>query len=75
MKRRSLFPGIVFGLLTTNMIVVGITLYLAHSDRSFAVEPAYDQRALSWDEQAAGQRRAARGSRLPASRAGSGRCM
>jgi nitrogen fixation protein FixH len=40
----------VFGLLGLNVGVVSVTLYLAHSDPSFAVEPDYDRRAMAWDE-------------------------
>lgn len=53
MKKLHLFPGIVFGLLGLNGAIVGVTLYLAHSDASFAVEPDYYQKALTWDETAA----------------------
>jgi nitrogen fixation protein FixH len=42
----------VFGLLGLNVAVVGVTLYLAHSDASFAVEPDYYQKAVEWDESA-----------------------
>lgn len=51
MKRFKLFPGIVFLLLGVNATIVGITVYLANSDRSFAVEPDYYQKALRWDAQ------------------------
>jgi nitrogen fixation protein FixH len=57
MMRIRLFPGIVFGLLGLNACIVGTTVYLAHSDRSFAVEPDYYQKALSWDQTAAQDRR------------------
>lgn len=59
MKKPRLFPGIVFGLLGLNAAVVGITLYLAHSDRSFAVEPDYYQKAMAWDSAAAQRERSA----------------
>jgi nitrogen fixation protein FixH len=48
-KRPKLWPGMVFGLLSINVTVVGITVYLANADRSFAVEPDYYQKALRWD--------------------------
>ena len=50
MKQFRLFPGIVFALIGANATVVGITVYLANSDKSFAVEPDYYQKALTWDE-------------------------
>jgi nitrogen fixation protein FixH len=57
MKRVRLFPGIVFGLLGLNASIVAATVYLAHSDRSFAVEPAYDEKAMRWDETARARER------------------
>lgn len=52
MKRPSVFPAIVFGLLGLNITIVTLTLYLAHSDPSFAVEPDYYQKAVAWDTSA-----------------------
>lgn len=52
MKPIRLWPGMVFGLIGLNVSVVALTLYLAHSDASFAVEPDYYQKALAWDESA-----------------------
>lgn len=52
MIRFRLWPGLVFVLLGMNACVVGVTLYLAHSDPSFAAEPDYYQKALAWDETA-----------------------
>lgn len=52
MSRFRLWPGMIFALLGLNACVVGVTLYLAHSDRSFAVEPEYDRKALAWQETA-----------------------
>ena len=52
MKRPKLFPGLIFGLLAANATVVGITVFFAHSDKSFAVEPEYYQKALHWDDEA-----------------------
>lgn len=49
MKRPPLWPGMVFGLIGLNVAVVSLTLYLAHSDASFAVEPDYYQKAVAWD--------------------------
>jgi nitrogen fixation protein FixH len=59
MTRARLFPGIVFGLLAINAAIVGLTLYLANSDRSFAVEPGYYQKALGWDQAAQERHRSA----------------
>lgn len=57
MRRLRLFPGIVFGLLGLNVSIVAATVYLAHSDRSFAVEPGYDEKAMRWDETARARER------------------
>jgi len=55
MKEPRLFPGMIFGLLGLNFVLVGSMLFFAHSDRSFAVEPEYYQKAIAWDETAAQQ--------------------
>lgn len=52
-----LFPGIIFVLLGINLCVVVITVYLAHTDRSFAVVPDYYGKALAWNEVAAQRER------------------
>lgn len=52
MKRPRLFPNIVFVFIGLNVTIVGITIYLAHSDPTFAVEPDYYQQALRWDDTA-----------------------
>jgi len=52
MKRFLIWPGMIFALLAMNMCIVGITLYLAHADPSFAVEPDYYRKAVAWDETA-----------------------
>ena len=57
MKPFRLFPGIVFVLLGTNVCIVGATVYLANSDRSFAVVPDYYQKALAWNQTLAQQQR------------------
>lgn len=57
MSRFRLWPGMIFALLGLNACVVAVTLYLAHSDRSFAVEPEYDRKALAWQETAEQQAR------------------
>lgn len=59
MSRFKLFPGMVFGLLGVNVCVVAITVYLATSDRSVAVEPDYYPKALAWDQQARQEARSA----------------
>jgi len=52
MKIRA-FPGMIFGLLGLNASIVAVTVYLAHSDPSFAVVPDYYSKALAWDDTAA----------------------
>lgn len=52
MRAFRIFPGIVFALLGTNVCIVGATVYLANSDRSFAVVPDYYQKALAWNQTA-----------------------
>lgn len=49
MKRPRLWPGIIFALIGAHMCVVAVTAFLAGSDRSFAVESDYYQKALNWD--------------------------
>ncbi len=57
MKRPRLWPGLIFALLAANAAIVGITLFFVHSDKSFAVEPEYYQKALHWDAAAKEQAR------------------
>jgi nitrogen fixation protein FixH len=42
----------IFVLLGVNAGVVGVTIYAAVTDRSFAVEPEYYRRALEWNQTA-----------------------
>lgn len=49
MSKRSPWPFAIVGLLGMNVVIVGITVAFATSDRSLAIEPNYYQRALSWD--------------------------
>ena len=49
MQRTTLWPGIVCALIGLNMCIVAVTVVLAHSDRSLAVEPDYYQKALRWE--------------------------
>ncbi len=50
MKRAfNLFPGIIFAFIALNMCIVGLTVYLAASDRSAAIEPDYYRKAVAWD--------------------------
>jgi nitrogen fixation protein FixH len=44
----KLFPGIIFGLLGLNVSIVGLTVYFATRDKSAAVEPGYDAKALHY---------------------------
>lgn len=46
------WPGGVFLLLGMNMVIVGITVYAALSDRSVSIEKKYYEKALAWDETA-----------------------
>jgi nitrogen fixation protein FixH len=48
-KRPRLWPGIIFALLGAHLCVVVVTAIYAGSDRSFAVESDYYQKALKWD--------------------------
>jgi nitrogen fixation protein FixH len=48
----KLWPHFIFVLLGVNFVVVGVTLYFALSDSSFAVEPDYYRKALAWDQSA-----------------------
>ena len=51
MRRRiHLFPGIIFVLLGLNFTVVGVTIWVAVGDPSFAVEPDYDIKAANWQQ-------------------------
>ena len=46
------WPGGVFLLLGMNVVIVGITVYAALSDRSVGIEQRYYEKALAWDETA-----------------------
>ncbi|MBY0113821.1 MAG: FixH family protein [Phycisphaerales bacterium] len=46
------WPGGVFLLLGMNMLIVGITVYAALSDKSVSIEKKYYEKALAWDETA-----------------------
>ena len=46
------WPGGVFLLLAMNMVIVGITVYAALSDKSVSIEKRYYEKALAWDETA-----------------------
>lgn len=50
MRNVRVFPGIIFAFIAMNMCIVAVTVYLALSDQSFAVEPDYYQKALAWDQ-------------------------
>lgn len=49
MSTRSPWPFAILGLLGMNVVIVGITVFYAASDRSLAIEPNYYQKALAWD--------------------------
>ena len=54
LKRRAwVWPAIVIALLGGNVLVGAVTVYLAMSDPSAAVEPDYYRKALDWDHTAA----------------------
>jgi len=40
----------VFALLGLNVCIVGATVYLAHADKSVAIEPDYYHKAVMWEE-------------------------
>ncbi len=57
MKSGRIWPFIIMGLLGLNMAIVGVTVYAANSDRSFAVVPDYYRKGLRWDDSARQQER------------------
>jgi len=46
------WPGLIVAMLAANAAIVGATIFLAVSDKSFAVEPDYYRKAMSWDQTA-----------------------
>ena len=50
------WPIIIIGMLVGHVILMLVMVYLAVSDRSFAVEPNYYEKAMHWDETQAAQR-------------------
>jgi nitrogen fixation protein FixH len=55
-RAAMIWPGIIIGLLAAQMLLLLTMAYIATSDRSFAVEPDYYQKALNWDQLAAQNR-------------------
>lgn len=55
-RRAWVWPALVIGLLAMQVGISGTMIAIATSDRSFAVEPNYYQKALHWDAQRAEQR-------------------
>ncbi|GAB4382697.1 MAG: hypothetical protein Kow0022_00760 [Phycisphaerales bacterium] len=55
-NRAWVWPALIVGLLTLNVIVVTITVIVATSDPSVAVEPNYYDKALAWDRERAERR-------------------
>ncbi|CAG0949163.1 hypothetical protein PHYC_00088 [Phycisphaerales bacterium] len=51
------WPYAVVGLLAMNAVIVGITVYAASSDRSFAVVPGYYEKASRWDDEVRARQR------------------
>lgn len=50
MKRLPFWPVFLVTLLAVNVCIVLVTVYLANSDASYSVEPAYYQKAVHWEE-------------------------
>ncbi len=46
---RLLWPGLIFVMLGGQLLLMGLLVYVATSDGSFAVEPDYYQKGLNWD--------------------------
>jgi hypothetical protein len=44
------WPRLVIGLLAGQLLLTGVAVLIATSDRSFAVEPDYYRQALQWDQ-------------------------
>jgi len=51
------WPVFIVALLSSHMLLLSVMVYIAVSDRSFAVEPDYYQKGLHWDDIAVQQRR------------------
>lgn len=58
--QRLVWPGIIFYMLGGQILLTLSTVYMATRSRSFAVEPDYYQKALHWDDTAAGRQMLAR---------------
>jgi nitrogen fixation protein FixH len=52
----NLWPGLVIAMLGGQIILMLVMVYMATSDRSFAVEPDYYRKAIRWDETVAEHR-------------------
>lgn len=50
------WPCFIVALLSMQVILLSVMVYIATSDRSFAVEPDYYQKGLHWDDIAAQRR-------------------
>ena len=51
--RQRFWPAVVIGLIGTNVLIVGVTVFAATArSGSFAVESDYDRKALHWDDTA-----------------------
>lgn len=53
MRRFFPWPGLIFVLIGTTVLVQGTTLFFALGDDGFAVVPDYDAKAQAWDDQSA----------------------
>ena len=56
LRSRILWPGMVFALLGSQVLLMLVMAYMATMDPSFAVEPDYYQKALHWDDKRAQDR-------------------
>ena len=53
---KFLWTGVIVGLLTLQIFMCSIAVFLATSDDSMAIEPNYGVKSLKWDETRAAQR-------------------
>lgn len=47
---RLVWPGMIFVIIGLHIAIMLVMVYVATSDRSFAIEPDYYQKGLHWDE-------------------------
>ena len=56
-RHRLFWVGLIVGLLSAQLLLMFVAVYLTVADRSFAVEPDYYQQSMDWDARMAQQRR------------------